>query len=298
MSKRETISRYNLIINKLRRNPSSFSQISEYLATVSEIQGYDFNISKRTFQRDIDDIRSLYNIDIRYDYSLKGYYIDLDQQPEINERIFEAFDIFNALNISERLSDVIFFENRRPQGTQNLYGLLHSVKNQLQLNFVYQKFNDEKPDVRNVQPLALKEFRNRWYLLGKDIKDEIIKCFSLDRLSELEITRVKFEKPSGFDVDSHFRNSFGIISPNDNIPRQVILSFNALQGKYIKTLPLHRSQQIIRENKKEMVVKLEIFITYDFIMELLSFGPNVRVLQPSELVNAVKTALKNALDQY
>ncbi|MCK4661528.1 MAG: hypothetical protein KAT68_01575 [Bacteroidales bacterium] len=98
MSKRETISRYNLIIKKLRKYPASFAEISDYLALESELQEYNFNVSKRTFQRDLEDIRSVYNINIQYDYSRKVYYIDFDQQPEVNERILEAFDTFNALN--------------------------------------------------------------------------------------------------------------------------------------------------------------------------------------------------------
>ena len=76
MSKRESISRYNLIIKKLRKHPSSFSEISDYLAFESDLQEYNFNVSKRTFQRDIEDIRSVYNIDIQYDFSRKVYNIE------------------------------------------------------------------------------------------------------------------------------------------------------------------------------------------------------------------------------
>src|SRR5574344_1107605 len=107
MSKRESISRYNLIIKKLRKHPSTFAEIAEYLAFESELQEYNFNIGKRTFQRDLDDIRSIYNIDIQYDFSRKVYFIDYDEQPEVNERILEAFDIYNALNLTDRLSDFI-----------------------------------------------------------------------------------------------------------------------------------------------------------------------------------------------
>jgi len=128
MSKRESIARYNLIIKKLRKHPSTYAEIAGYLALESELQGYDFNVSQRTFQRDIQDISSLYNIDIQYDFSKKVYHILYDDQPQVNERILEAFDIFNALNMIDRLSDHIHFEKRRPQGTGNLYGLLHAIK--------------------------------------------------------------------------------------------------------------------------------------------------------------------------
>ena len=76
MSKRESTSRNHLIIKKLRQNPATFQEIVDYLLLESEIQAYDFNISKRTFQRDVIDIRSIYNIDIQYDRSRKIYFID------------------------------------------------------------------------------------------------------------------------------------------------------------------------------------------------------------------------------
>lgn len=299
MSKRETISRYVLIINKLRKVPHTFVEISDYLARESELQEYNFNISKRTFHRDLNDIRSLYNIDIQYDFSKKVYYIDLqDEEPAMNERILEAFDTFNALNITDRLSNYIHFEKRKPHGTENLYGLLHAIKNRFQIRFVYEKFVDEEKTEREVEPYALKEFRNRWYVLANDLKDNQVKSFALDRLSDLVITRTPFTFPDDFNVAEHFRYSFGIISPNEPKPREVILSFNPFEGKYIKSLPLHETQEILIDNEKEFRIKLTLFITHDFIMELLSYGDNVKAVAPESLVNELKTAYTNALKLY
>ena len=85
MSKRESISRYNLIIKKLRKLPCTFDEIADYLSRESELQSYNFNVSKRTFQRDLDDIRSLFNIDIQYDFSGKVYSINNEEQQEVND---------------------------------------------------------------------------------------------------------------------------------------------------------------------------------------------------------------------
>src|SRR5690606_26972821 len=272
MSKRESIARYNLIIKKLRKRPSTFAEIEEYLALESEIQAYNFNVSKRTFQRDRDDIRSLYNINIMFDFSKKVYYIDFDEQPEANERILEAFDTFNALNLTDRLSKHIHFEKRKPQGTEHLYGVLHAIKNQFLIKFVYQKYWEDDLSERLVEPYALKEFKNRWYVLSKDLGDNKIKSFSLDRIKDLEISNKKFQFPKDFDVNEHYKYCFGIISPNDLKPESVILSFNVFQGKYIKSLALHDSQEILIDNDVELRIQLKLFITHDFFMELLSFG--------------------------
>ena len=298
MSKRESIARYNLIIKKLRKQPADFEQISTYLSLESELQEYNFNVSKRTFQRDLDDIRSLYNIDIVYDFSRKVYFIDLEEQPELNERILEAFDTFSALNITDRLSNYIHFEKRRPQGTENLYGLLHAIKNKVQISFSYKKFWEDEISQRTAEPYALKEFKNRWYVLANDLKDNKVKSFALDRLTELEITRKKFQLPIDFDVNEHYKYCFGIISPNEHQPQEVILSFDPFQGKYIKTLPLHESQVILKDHEEELLIKLTLFLTHDFLMEILSYGDNVKVIQPESLIEDLKTSYENALKLY
>jgi predicted DNA-binding transcriptional regulator YafY len=299
MSKRESISRYNIIIKLLKKRSCTFEEISTHLQQESEIQSYNFSISKRTFQRDLADIRTIYNIDIKFDFVKKVYYMDFDQNPEFNERLFEAFDIFNALNISESLSDFIHLEKRNPQGTENLSGLLNAIRNRMQISFVHLKFWDDKPTIRTLNPYVLKEFRNRWYVMGLDVSDKQIKSFALDRLSSLHIfSNNKFNKPKDFDTQQHFKSCFGIISPNKKKPDQIILSFTPLQGKYIKTLPLHESQEIILDTPTELQIKLNVFITHDLLMEIFSFGDSVKIIEPKHLVDEITATYKSALKQY
>ena len=298
MSQQETISRYNLIIKKLRKNQATFEEIADSLSRASELEEYNFNVSKRTFQRDLNDIRNIYKIDIVYDPALRAYRIDSEGQPEVNERILEAFDTFNALNLSDRLSNHIHFEKRRPQGTENLYGLLHAIKNQLQIQFTYQKYWDKELTQRITEPYALKEFRNRWYVLANDLKDNEVKSFALDRLTDLEITKRSFQSIKEFDVNEHFRYCFGIVSPNGQLPQEVILSFDPHEGKYIKSLPLHETQKILDDSDEELLIQLKLVVTRDFLMEILSHGEYVKVIKPAILVDEVKNAYQSALNQY
>ena len=75
MSKQAAIIRLTLIVRKLRTKPSSFDEIYDYLQEAGEIHSLNFDISKRTFQRDIDDIAIIFSIDIEFDHSRKQYYI-------------------------------------------------------------------------------------------------------------------------------------------------------------------------------------------------------------------------------
>ena len=92
----------------------------------------NIGFSKRTLQRDIREIRNTFGIDIEYSTKSKGYFISQSEMENMNfQRMIEAFDMFNSLNLAQDLTPFIHLEKRRPQGTENLYGILHSIKKQI-----------------------------------------------------------------------------------------------------------------------------------------------------------------------
>ena len=175
---------------------------------------------------------------------------------------------------------------------------MHAIKNQLRINFTYHKYWDEDITVRLVEPYVLKEFKNRWYVLAKDLGDNKVKSFALDRITEMDITKVKFTAAKDYDVDEHYKYSFGIMSPNEDKPQEIILSFDPIQGKYAKSLPWHQSQEILIDNENELRIRLTLFITHDFFMELLSHGDTVRFIRPKNLIEDLKATCTSILKMY
>lgn len=305
MSKRGYIFRYQLILKKLKAKPySSLKELQdfverhfEYLKEEDDTLNIGFSI--RTFQRDIREIRTDFGIEIEYSRTQKGYFISSGEMDTTNfERRMEAFDTFNALNLTKDLSSFILLEKRRPQGSENIYGILHAIKNRLEIKFRYEKYYEEENTGRTVEPYALKEFKHRWYLLAKEKNGSLTKTFALDRLSNLEITGKHFDNPQNNDLEENYRYSFGIMSPDEGEPQEIILSFSAFQGKYIKSLPLHETQEIILDTEKELRIRLKLFITFDFISELMSHGEFIKILYPQALIDDIKARHHKAFKQY
>lgn len=305
MSKRGYITRYLLILKKLQIKPyTSYEELMDYITHQLDFlqmkdDTLDIGFSKRTLQRDMRDIRNIFGIDIEYSTNRKGYFIAQSVMENMNfQRRMEAFDMFNSLNFAEDLMPFIHLEKRKPQGTNNLHGILHAIRNKLEIKFSYQKFWEDDITIRMVHPLALKEFKNRWYVLAKDTKDNKLKHFALDRLTNFDITKRTFESPASHNIEEFYRHCFGIITPTDAEPEEIILSFDPVQGKYIKTLPLHDTQQILIDNQNEFRISLSLYVTHDLNMELLSFGPNLKVLQPISLMETIRDRHKKAFEQY
>ena len=299
MSKKQFIKRHHLIINKLRSNPCSFKDMQDYLEKHSINDDENYAISKRTFERDVKEIWEIYKIGIEYRRSQNAYEITQDADEVKTDRLIESIQILNALSVSDSVSSHIILEKRKPLGTENMHGLLHAIKNQLQVQFTHEKFwkGNNENKIRSVYPLALKEARNRWYLLAKDPNEDVFKTFGLDRIFNLDITRKKFEYPFNFDAEKKFEHSFGITIDGVK-PEKIILCFSHRQANFVKSLPLHHSQKIVSENQTECVIELFMRPTYDFIMELLSLGKEVKVQEPESLKNKMIEMLEAALKRY
>lgn len=274
-----------------------FKELQDYLKLQMEFSEEDLFCSQRTFQRDIKKIDTLFGIVIQFNPGTKKYEIVEDENGEHNERLMEAYDIYNALNVSDSLSRHVIVERRKSLGTENLHGLLHAIKNNFSVSFTYEKFSDGNLAQRKVNPVAVKEARNRWYLLAEDQKDGVVKSFGLDRISELEISSRKFIAPE-YNPEKEYRHSFGVINGVAIPPEKIVLSFTPQEGKYIHSLPLHHSQKQVLKNEEEWRYEYFLRPTHDFIMEVLSYGAEVKVLETRSFKNAVLKQLQEAVARY
>ena len=298
MSRKEGIQRHRFIIHQLNKKPSTFKEIVNFLKLQEEISEDKLTCSLRTFQREVKEILSLYNVDIEFDKSRKVYFIKEDEREAKSERLMESFDLFNAIRMGNSFGNHLIFENRRALGTEHMHGLLHAIRNRYEVSFNYRKFDGGTVTKRTVYPIAIKEARNRWYLLAKDPANEVVKNFGLDRITHLEIGSKKFREIKDFDPSEEFRYTFGIINGTGEKPEKIILSFTPTEGEYVKSLPLHQSQKEILNNKTERRFEYELVPTYDFKMEILSYGDTVKVLEPESLRKDIIAQLKKALAVY
>lgn len=300
MSKQDSLLRHKIIIQKLRNHPAGFAEIQHKLQSEAGLLDAENLItSLRTFQRDLKEIESLYGIEIKYNRSQKVYFIYEDNQDEYSERMFEALDVFQALNLNQSFSAYIQFESRKPKGTEYLSGILYAIQNKFQVEMRYHKFWSEEAEKRIIEPYLLKEFRKRWYVLAYDLEKKEFRTFGLDRIVSIDIKSIKFQMPQKIDAKERFKHSFGVIASDEEIkPEEIVLHFTQNQGNYIKTMPLHPSQEILKETGEEMWIKVTIAPTYDFLMEILYYGEFVKVLEPKHLADQVKNRLEKAVRLY
>ena len=288
MAKKEYLQRYILIVELLRRKSVSFLEIQEYLFD------NEIDISQRTFQRDKEEIESLWGIEIKFNKKDGNYEIKEELSDGKFDRIAESFTIANALNQSETFSKYIFLEQRKPKGTEYFNGILHAIQNNLIITFQLNSYWVEATQRRCV-PKAIKEAQNRWYLIGYDLDREDFRNYGLDRITNFEITSSKKATPN-ININDEYKNAFGIETYGE--PTTILIEFENSQKEYIKSLPFHASQKIVEEKNKTFIIELFMLPTFDFIMEILRFGSWCEVLEPNEYRNQIKEVVNQMNRKY
>ena len=166
MSKHGTIRRYALIIEKLKSNRHpSFEEIREHLFNVG------FEISDRTIQRDIEQIRYEFGIEIIYDRLKNGYYIDYENSINI-ESFFKFLEIVNTaellteslLESKNSLKHILFESEGNLKGLERLKSLLRAIKENRTIAFTHYNFTTENTKHFIIEPYLLREYQGRWYI--------------------------------------------------------------------------------------------------------------------------------------
>lgn len=240
-------------------------------------------IPERTFHKWRIAVEELFGLDIvnegRGDYR---YYIEnADELSNGNLRswLFNTLSVSTLLQANLGMKDRILLEEI-PEGKEYLPVIIEAMKNNVQLIMTYQSYWRDEEHTFEVEPYCLKLFRQRWYLVARSAYYNKVLIYALDRVRQLQVTEVRFTYPKDFQPDEYFDGCFGIIAGDGTKVETVRLKASAGQANYLRSLPLHHSQEETERNDAFSIFTLRIRPTFDFIQELLRQGEGVEVLSP------------------
>ncbi|KPM30868.1 Transcriptional regulator-like protein [Croceitalea dokdonensis DOKDO 023] len=321
-------------IDKCLQNHNRRWTLQDLIAACSdalyEYEGRDVNVSKRTVQLDIQMMRSDklgYNAPIevyekkyyRYahqDYSMTDIPLNENDMNVLMETVemlkqFKDFSLFTELGgIIQRLEDKVYAEktqgssiihldkNENLKGLHWLDDLYRAIQKNVVLDITYQSFKASKPNVVKYHPYLLKEFNNRWFLIGRNHKNKIILNLALDRIFAVEYDfRTTYEE-TDFDPDTFYKDVVGV-TVNRQRATVVKLWVDGANAPYVLTKPLHHSQRLIKQMEDGSAeFTLLVKLNYELERLLLGFGESIEVLQPKRLRKRLYIKLKRALTKY
>lgn len=288
-----------LILTKLRQRERFVPrrELLDYVnSRIEERYGYR-GITGRTLERDIADIAELFGISISFNRTRQGYFIR-ENYGDYDERICELmmnFDLLNAIDSDQNLSSFVLAEHHRPLYSEWLIPLVKAIHALHPVEFDYVNYRNDCAEKHfSVLPHFLKESNQRWYLLAYD--GATMKTFGIDRIRGLEIREdVTFERNTDVSVTDLFNDSYGLWNDPSIPVEDIELKYDALDGRFVKSAPIHRSQRILADTPDGLRISLRLRITNDFVMELLSRSRSLEVVKPQHLRERIRHVYEEAL---
>lgn len=255
-------------------------------------------IPERTFHRYKDAIQEMFQVDIRYNKS-RGYYIENTediQRDELRQWLIGTFAVENLIGESSELRRRILLEDI-PSGQRHLTPIIEAMRDGVKIRIMYQSFHSAEPSTFILAPYCVRVFRQRWYVLGTSEKGKELRLYGLDRILNTEQTTTPFVPPENFDAEAFFANGYGV-TVDERKPEIVRISVDAYQANYLRSLPIHPSQEETERNNDYSVFQFFIVPTYEFIKELLSYGGTLEVLSPKWLRKEMKQEARTMNEIY
>ena len=261
----------------------------------------DSDLSLRTFHGHKDAIEGMFFVKIKCDAS-DGYRYYVEKTTEMNqdrllEWLLNSFNIADIMETARQMPDRVLLDKMHG-GTEYLEDIVTAMKNFNELHVVYQSYNHPEPYDCHYQPYTLKAVRQRWYLLGHLVESKDIRTLALDRIQKLEITKKSFKLPKDFSADDYYLNSIGIWKSKKSKSEKVIIRVSPKMAQYLRSLPLHPSQEEIKATDKYVDFKYILEINHELVLRILGMGMSAEVLEPDILREAVSHELKIALYHY
>ncbi len=330
---RNALVRYRTIDNCLKNRQRRWTLedlVDACSEALYEYEGIDKGVSKRSIQMDIQLMRSDklgYNAPIvvmekkYYTYDDPEYSItnipltdqDLGKLTEVVEilRQFKGFSHFQELSgMVQRLENKIysaktkqepiidFEKNEDLKGLEYIETLYQAIINKKALEITYQSFKARTANSFTFHAYYLKEYRNRWFVLGVKKKNTPVMNLALDRIVKIQDSDSRYSSPEGFNITDFFKDVIGVTVNHDSPSEKVVFFADKETAPYIETKPIHQSQQIEETLPNGIVFSIRVQLNFELEREILGFGDRIKVISPERLKRRIKEQFENALDLY
>lgn len=270
------------------------------------LEDKDFNISPRTLERDFEKIKADFGIELTYSKQHNGYYID----EEKSVKVASFFKFLELVSLAEVFSDglksnsntldyVQFDDSSNLKGLNNLEPILMAIKQERDIKFTHHNFYFKTYKEKRITPLIVKEYINRWFVIGVPNGENEIRTYGIERISNIKLGKLSaIDRMPYLKQTKRFKNIIGLRYTNDK-PEHIVLKVTDLHLKYLESLPLHHSQKT--ESHPEdgfAIVTYDLIPNYEFIIEILKMSIETEVLEPQWFRERIKKEVAQIYEKY
>lgn len=255
--------------------------------------------AKRSFHRHRNEIKDLFGIEIESygnGHEFRYRIADDGNNDYFRRWMMNSIAVNRILTDSQDMAQYVALETYHDA---SLSTLLQAMKEHRMVSFTYSPYWKESSSLYfNFKPHGLKMFERRWYLIGCYGSHKEHRIYALDRISDCELQEDSYRRDPKFNLEEMFDGVYGIIVDEEKSVESIWLKVDPYQANYLRSLPLHRSQNEIGEQNGYPVFSLRVQPTFDLKQKLLSMGSSVEVMKPENLRKEMKEEIKAMLSKY
>lgn len=216
-----------------------------------------------------------------------------------------------GLDLCERKKIISFSNNPYLKNTNLIGTLFEAISNENVILLKYHTFTDHNIKELLLHPYLLKQYNNRWFLLGAADTDKAILNFALDRIDDFEVKPQLNYYECPIEIEDLFDDIIGVTLPNERKVEEIVFWASDSSFNYITTKPIHGSQKIISSTNEDLyfrelfvlpekghLMRLNCIINYELKRELISFFDGLIVLKPETLRNELQEKIKSMREKY
>lgn len=216
-----------------------------------------------------------------------------------------------GLHVEERPKIISFSNNPYLLGSNLLGTLFDYMSNKVVIRLSYHTFSDASVRSIEFHAYLLKQYNDRWYLLGAADSDNKILSFPLDRIDDVEPLPEKKYKVCSQDLQERFEDIVGVTLYEDREVEHILCWVSDSSKGYVETKPIHGSYTPLKGDKEQqlrsefpqleggMFFTLDCINNWELIRELCSYGKDLIVLRSSGMVaDEVRKRVVEMAEQY
>ena len=158
-------------------------------------------------------------------------------------------------------------------------------------------------------PYGLVYYDGDLFLVGHSHRAQATRMFKVTRITELDETAQAFERPPGFSLERHFRDSFGITQTGGE-PVEIEVKFTGPVAALVEERLWHESQHLswlpteetlfeeAPDEPEALIATFRLADTVEFKRWIKGFGDRAEVLKPDRLRQEMQEELLAAAKQY
>jgi len=309
--------RYRVIDQLVRNKMKRFPTMTEIIDACWE--KLEIDTSPETIQKDIAKMRESppegFDAPIYYDYKGKGYaYSDPDYElggvslidiETIRESI-EFIQTIGGSRISEKFNHAMekilstsleefstgntkqailqTMNPPRSRGFEHFDLFYKACREKNPVSLVHYSYKKRNFSALTIHPFMIKEFENKWYVMGFSEKHNQIRTFGLDRVFDPFLLKKKYIPVEKSAREKEAHDYYGVFPIPNQKKQGIKIQVSALVTNYFEAYPIHESQLIKKEESGSSVISYNLIPTIELTRLFLSHGYHVKVIEPKWLI--------------